>query len=80
MEKVYTIKITGRSDFCIGAFADYDKVKAYYEIAKTRVGKEENPIVELQFARGLQLVEWQGEEWKIIEDYELSKEQDQGKP
>ena len=74
MEKVYTIEITGRSDFCIGAFADYDKAKVYYEKTKPRVGKEENNIVELQFARGLQLVEWQGEEWKIIEDWEYKTE------
>ena len=74
MEKVYTIETTGGSDFCIGAFADYDKAKAYYEKAKTRVGKEEDPMVEFQFARGLQLVEWQGEEWKIIEDWEYKTE------
>lgn len=74
MEKVYTIETTGRSDFCIGAFADYDKAKAYYENTKPRVGKEENNIVELQFARGLQLVEWQGEEWKIIEDCVIKTE------
>ena len=79
MEKVYTIETTGRSDFCIGAFADYDKAKAYYENTKPRVGKEDDHTVELQFARGLQLVEWQGEEWKIIEDWEY-KTEDQGKP
>jgi hypothetical protein len=74
MEKVYTIETTGRSDFCIGAFADYDKAKAYYENTKPRVGKEENNIIELQFARGLQLVEWQGEVWEIIEDWEYKTE------
>lgn len=43
MEKVYTIETTGRADFCIGAFADLEKAKKHYEIAKTRVGKEEPP-------------------------------------
>lgn len=43
MEKVYTIETTGRSDFCIGAFADLEKAKQHYEIAKTRVGREETP-------------------------------------
>lgn len=74
MEKVYTIETTGRTDFCIGAFADYDKAKAYYENTKTRVGKEDDSIFELKFARGLQLVEWQGEEWKIIEDCVIKTE------
>lgn len=73
-EKVYTIETTGRSDFCIGAFADYDKAKAYYEIAKTRVGKEEDPTIELKLANGLQLVEWQGEEWKIIDEWKRVEE------
>lgn len=74
MEKVYTIETTGRADFCVGAFADYDKAKVYYENAKTRVGKEEYPAIEFQFARGLQLVEWQGEEWKIIDQWERVEE------
>ena len=76
MEKVYTVETMGRADFCIGAFADYDKAKAYYEKVKPLVRKENAHIVELQHARGIMLIEWQGEEWKIIEDYELSKEQD----
>lgn len=74
MEKVYTIETTGRADFCIGAFADLEKAKRYYETAKTRVGKEEDPIIELKLAHGLQLVEWQGEEWKIIDEWKRVEE------
>ena len=74
MEKVYTIETTGKSDFCIGAFADLEKAKQYYENAKTRVGKEEDPAIEFQLAKGLQLVEWQGEEWKIIDEWERVEE------
>lgn len=74
MEKVYTIETTGRADFCIGAFADLEKARRHYEIAKTRVGKEEDPTIELKLANGLQLVEWQGEEWKIIEDWKRVEE------
>ena len=74
MEKVYTIETIGRADFCIGAFADLEKAKAYYEIAKTRVGKEEDPTIELKLANGLQLVEWQGEEWEIIDNWERVEE------
>jgi hypothetical protein len=74
MEKVYTIETTGRSDFCIGAFADLDKAKQHYETAKTRVGKEEDPTIEFQLANGLQLVEWQGEEWKIIDEWKRVEE------
>lgn len=70
MEKVYTIETTGRADFCIGAFADLEKARYHYEIAKTRVGKEEDPSIEFQLAKGLQLVEWQGEKWKIIDEWE----------
>ena len=74
MEKVYTIETTGRADFCIGAFADLEKAKQHYEIAKTRVGKEEDPLIEFQLAKGLQLVEWQGEEWKIIDEWKRVEE------
>jgi hypothetical protein len=74
MEKVYTIETTGRADFCIGAFADLEKAKQYYEIAKTRVGREETPTIELKLAKGLQLVEWQGEEWKIIDEWQRVEE------
>ena len=74
MEKVYTIETTGRADFCIGAFADWEKARYHYEIAKTRVGKEETPTIELKLAHGLQLVEWQGEEWKIIDEWKKVEE------
>lgn len=74
MEKVYTIETTGRADFCIGAFADLEKAKQHYEIAKTRVGKAEDPTIEFQLANGLQLVEWQGEEWKIIDEWKRVEE------
>ena len=74
MEKVYTIETTGRADFCIGAFADLEKAKAYYEIAKTRVGKEEDPTIELKLANGLQLVVWQWVEWKIFDEWKRVEE------
>lgn len=74
MEKVYTIETTSKSDFCVGAFADLEKAKQYYENAKMRVGKEEDPAIEFQLAKGLQLVEWQGEEWKIIDEWERVEE------
>ena len=74
MEKVYTIETTGRADFCIGAFADLEKARRHYEIAKTRVGREEIPTIELKLAKGLQLVEWQGEEWKIIDEWQRVEE------
>jgi hypothetical protein len=74
MEKVYTIETTGRADFCIGAFADLEKARRHYEIAKTRVGREETPTIELKLAKGLQLVEWQGEEWKIIDEWQRVEE------
>ena len=74
MEKVYTIEVMGRADFCIGAFANYDKAKIYYEKVKPLVGKENAHIVELQLARGIMLIEWKGEEWKIIEDWEYKTE------
>jgi hypothetical protein len=74
MEKVYTIEAVGRSDFCIGAFADYEKAKAYYEKAKTLIGKEDAPCIELTVARGVQFLAWQGEQWEIIECWEKKSE------
>ena len=55
-------------------FCRFRKGKAYYEIAKTRVGKEEDPTIELKLAKGLQLVEWQEEEWKIIDEWKRVEE------
>lgn len=74
MEKVYTIETTGRADFCMGAFVDLEKAKQYYENAKTRVGKEEDALIEFQLAKGLQLVEWQGDKWKIIDEWKRVEE------
>lgn len=48
--------------------------KSALKTPKPRVGKEETPTIELKLANGLQLVEWQGEEWKIIDEWKRVEE------
>ena len=43
MEKVYTIETTGRSDFCIGAFADLEKAKPTMKSQKRVWAKKKTP-------------------------------------